>query len=106
MWCAGLGGPDSAIPSNEILTSTIVGYNNENPYPTPEDKGDPEKAKTLLAEAGETESECQRGLPHHPEFEKIATSVQAAATPEPESTSQLTPIPGDGWGAFSSFLGR
>lgn len=34
----GLGGPDSAIPSNEILTSTTLGFNDENPYPTPEDK--------------------------------------------------------------------
>jgi peptide/nickel transport system substrate-binding protein len=66
----GLGGPDSAIPSNEILTSTIVGYNNENPYPTPEDKGDPEKAKTLLAEAGESD-----------------LSVNVAYRNTPESTS-------------------
>ncbi|WP_395310946.1 ABC transporter substrate-binding protein [Mycobacterium sp. AMU20-3851] len=99
----GLGGPDSAIPSNEILTSTIVGYNNENPYPTPEDKGDPEKAKTLLAEAGESDLSVNVAYRNTPEFEKIATSVQTAAA-RAGIDVKLTPIPGDGWGAFSSFL--
>lgn len=99
----GLGGPDSAIPSNEILTSTIVGYNDENPYPTPEDKGDPEKAKALLAEAGKPNLTVNVAYRTTPEFEKIATSVQAA-TQRAGIDVKLTPIPGDGWGAFSSFL--
>lgn len=99
----GLGGPDSAIPSNEILTSTIVGYNDENPYPTPEDKGDPEKAKALLAEAGKPNLTVNVAYRTTPEFEKIATSVQAAAK-RAGIDVKLTPIPGDGWGAFSSFL--
>ncbi|MGU3649927.1 ABC transporter substrate-binding protein [Mycolicibacterium sp. A43C] len=99
----GLGGPDSAIPSNEILTSTIVGYNDDNPYPTAEDKGDPEKAKALLAEAGKSDLTVNVAYRTTPEFEKIATSVQAAAE-RAGITVRLTPIPGDGWGAFSSFL--
>lgn len=99
----GLGGPDSAIPSNEILTSTIVGYNDENPYPTPEDKGDPEKAKALLTEAGKPNLTVNVAYRTTPEFEKIATSVQAAAK-RAGIDVKLTPIPGDGWGAFSSFL--
>ncbi|MEN4474851.1 ABC transporter substrate-binding protein [Mycolicibacterium cosmeticum] len=100
----GLGGPDSAIPSNEVLTSTIVGYNNENPYPTPEDKGDPDKAKALLAEAGQTGLTVNVAYRNTPEFEKIATSVQTAAARSGINV-RLTPIPGDGWGAFSAFLG-
>ncbi len=99
----GLGGPDSAIVSNEILTSTITGYNDENPYPTPEDKGDPEKAKALLAEAGQENLTVNVAYRNTPEFEKIATSVQAAAE-RGGITVRLTPIPGESWGAFSAFL--
>lgn len=100
----GLGGPDSAIPSNEILTSTIVGFNDENPYPTPEDKGDPEKAKALLAEAGQSDLTVNIAYRNTPEFEKIATSVQNSVQ-RSGITVRLTPIPGESWGTFSSFLG-
>lgn len=99
----GLGGPDSAIPSNEILTSTITGYTDENPYPTPEDKGDPDKAKALLAEANQKNLTVNVAYRNTPEFEKIATSVQSAAA-RSGITVRLTPIPGESWGAFSSFL--
>ncbi|MBI3223775.1 MAG: ABC transporter substrate-binding protein [Mycolicibacterium cosmeticum] len=99
----GLGGPDSAIPSNEILTSTIVGYNNENPYPTPEDKGDPDKAKALLAESGKPGLTVNVAYRNTPEFEKIATSVQTAAA-RAGFNVRLTPIPADGFGAFNAFL--
>ncbi|MET4431637.1 MULTISPECIES: ABC transporter substrate-binding protein [unclassified Mycolicibacterium] len=100
----GLGGPDSAIPSNEILTSTIVGYTDENPYPTPEDKGDPEKAKDLLTQAGQQNLTVNVAYRNTPEFEKIATSVQNAAA-RSGITVRLTPIPGESWGTFSAFLG-
>jgi peptide/nickel transport system substrate-binding protein len=100
----GLGGPDSAIPSNEILTSTIVGYTDENPYPTAEDKGDPEKARALLAQAGQQDLTVNVAYRNTPEFEKIATSVQNAAA-RSGITVRLTPIPGESWGTFSAFLG-
>jgi peptide/nickel transport system substrate-binding protein len=100
----GLGGPDSAIPSNEILTSTIAGFTGENPYPTTDDKGDPEKAKALLAEAGQQNLTVNVAFRTSPEFEKIATSVQNAAA-RSGITVKLTPIPADGFGAFSAFLG-
>ncbi|MBX8692450.1 ABC transporter substrate-binding protein, partial [Mycobacterium sp. 20091114027_K0903767] len=99
----GLGGPDSAIPSNEILTSTIVGYTGKNPYPTPEDKGDPEKAKALLAEAGKPGLQVNVAYRNNPEFEKIATSVQTAAARSGINVT-LTPIAADSWGAFDAFL--
>ncbi|WP_029109680.1 ABC transporter substrate-binding protein [Mycobacterium sp. URHD0025] len=99
----GLGGPDSAIPSNEILTSTIVGYTGKNPYPTPEDKGDPEKAKALLAEAGKPGLAVNVAYRNNPEFEKIATSVQTAAARSGINVT-LTPIAADSWGAFDAFL--
>jgi peptide/nickel transport system substrate-binding protein len=100
----GLGGPDSAIPSNEILTSTIVGYTGENPYPTTDDKGDPDKAKALLAESGQQNLTVNVAYRNTPEFEKIATSVQYAAA-RSGITVRLTPIPGDSWSTFSAFLG-
>ncbi|MFV8163538.1 ABC transporter substrate-binding protein [Mycobacterium sp. 134] len=99
----GLGGPDSAIPSNEILTSTIVGYNNENPYPTPEDKGDPDKARALLAETGHPDLTLSVAYRNTPEFEKIGTSVQTALA-RSGITVRLVPIAGDSWGAFRSYL--
>ncbi|MHC9293852.1 ABC transporter substrate-binding protein [Mycobacterium sp. LTG2003] len=99
----GLGGPDSAIASNEILTSTIVGYTGKSPYPTPEDKGDPEKAKALLTEAGKPGLTVNVAYRNNPEFEKIATSVQTAAARSGINV-KLTPIAADSWGAFDAFL--
>ncbi|MFN3002025.1 ABC transporter substrate-binding protein [Mycolicibacterium wolinskyi] len=99
----GLGGPDSAIASNEILTSTIVGYTGKNPYPTPDDKGDPEKAKTLLTEAGKPGLTVNVAYRNNPEFEKIATSVQTSAARSGINV-KLTPIAADSWGAFDAFL--
>ncbi|ORA39925.1 ABC transporter substrate-binding protein [Mycobacterium aquaticum] len=99
----GLGGPDSAIPSTEILTSTIVGHTGKNPYPTPEDKGDPDKAKSLLAEAGKPGLTVNVAYRNTPEFEKIATSVQTSAA-RAGINVKLTPVAGDSWGAFDAFL--
>ncbi|MFT4042695.1 MAG: ABC transporter substrate-binding protein [Gordonia sp. (in: high G+C Gram-positive bacteria)] len=99
----GLGGPDSAIPSNEILTSTIAGYAGESPYPTTDDKGDPDKAKALLAEVGQPHPTVNLAFRSSPEFEKIATSVQNAAA-RAGITVKLTPIAADGFGAFNAFL--
>ncbi|MBU8832124.1 ABC transporter substrate-binding protein [Mycolicibacterium goodii] len=99
----GLGGPDSAIPSNEILTSTTVGFNDENPYPTPEDKGDPEKSKALLAEAGQKDLTLSVAYRNTPEFEKIGTSVQNALARSGIAV-RLVPVAGDSWGAFRAYL--
>jgi peptide/nickel transport system substrate-binding protein len=48
----GIGGPTVATPTGQILIPTILGYEEFDPYPTPDSKGDPEKAKALLAQAG------------------------------------------------------
>lgn len=47
-----LGGPEFATPLNGIFPLGILGHHDFDPYPTPDSKGDPEKAKELLAEAG------------------------------------------------------
>jgi len=47
-----LGGESQAAPTGQILTSTITGYKKADPYGTPNDAGDPAKAKQMLAAAG------------------------------------------------------
>ena len=47
-----LGGPDLYKPLGQILTKPILGYEEFDPYATPESAGDPAKAKQMLAEAG------------------------------------------------------
>ncbi len=46
------GGPVAKQPIGQLLTANVVGYKPYDPYPTPDSKGDPDKAKHLLAEAG------------------------------------------------------
>ncbi|WP_218671531.1 ABC transporter substrate-binding protein [Microbispora sp. GKU 823] len=46
------GGKIAARPLGQIITSTILGHQDFDPYPTPGNAGDPAKAKQLLAEAG------------------------------------------------------
>ncbi|MBF4193974.1 extracellular solute-binding protein [Mycolicibacterium phlei] len=100
----GLGGPDAAQVSDQILTSTIVGYNEDSPYSTPDGKGDPEKAKALLAEAGRENLTVNLAYRTNPEFEKIATSVQNSAK-RAGIDVKLTPVPADSWSALNAFLG-
>jgi peptide/nickel transport system substrate-binding protein len=47
-----LGGPEVAEVTGQILPPVINGYEEIDPYETPDDEGDTEKAKQLLAEAG------------------------------------------------------
>jgi peptide/nickel transport system substrate-binding protein len=46
------GGPTVAQPVNGIFGLGVLGYHEFNLYPSTDAKGDPEKAKALLAEAG------------------------------------------------------
>lgn len=47
-----LGGPDIAVVQNGIFGPGVLGFHEFAPYPSDGGKGDPEKAKELLAEAG------------------------------------------------------
>jgi peptide/nickel transport system substrate-binding protein len=47
-----MGGPTIAKPVNGIFGLGVLGYHDFSLYPSPDSKGDPEKAKALLAEAG------------------------------------------------------
>ncbi|PQZ94800.1 peptide ABC transporter substrate-binding protein [Arthrobacter sp. MYb227] len=48
----GGGGSQLATVANTMMVSSLLGWNDFNAYPTPDNKGDIEKAKSLLAEAG------------------------------------------------------
>lgn len=47
-----MGGSELAGVANGIFGPGILGYEEYDPFPTKDSKGDPEKAKELLAEAG------------------------------------------------------
>jgi peptide/nickel transport system substrate-binding protein len=47
-----LGGPALFTPTGNILSPPITGYEKFDLYPTPDNAGDPAKAKQLLADAG------------------------------------------------------
>lgn len=47
-----MGGSMVAAPQNGIFGPGVLGYHEFAPYPSPDSKGDVEKAKALLAEAG------------------------------------------------------
>lgn len=46
------GGETAGTPTGQILTSPIIGYDKFDPYETPGNNGDPDKAKALLTAAG------------------------------------------------------
>jgi peptide/nickel transport system substrate-binding protein len=46
------GGSDVAVPLHTAIPPGNIGYQEYNPYPTPNDQGDPAKCKQLLSEAG------------------------------------------------------
>ncbi|HEV2890148.1 MAG TPA: ABC transporter substrate-binding protein [Frankiaceae bacterium] len=47
-----LGGPRNGEPATQILTPVLLGYEKFDPYPTPDFKGDLNKAGELLSQAG------------------------------------------------------
>jgi peptide/nickel transport system substrate-binding protein len=46
------GGPLSGDPASTILNPLLLGYQKYDLYPSPDNRGDPAKAKQLLAQAG------------------------------------------------------
>jgi ABC-type transport system substrate-binding protein len=48
------GGSDFNQPLNQVLGPGAQGYQQYNPYPTPNNQGDPAKCKSMLAAAGVT----------------------------------------------------
>jgi peptide/nickel transport system substrate-binding protein len=94
------GGPIAAVPLSQIITSTILGYEPFDPYPTEGSKGDKAKAKELLAKGGYPNGlKLDAIYRTTAQFEAIAVAVKedvAAAGIE----LNLIPIPPTQWYAF------
>ena len=73
------GGPFIGDISSTILPPTIAGYKEYNAYPNNDGKGDPEKAKQLLADAG---------FPDGLELTLTSTSDEGAYGPDPSAAIQ------------------
>ncbi|MCS5724086.1 ABC transporter substrate-binding protein [Herbiconiux sp. CPCC 203407] len=88
----GRGGEVSAQARSEILTSTLLGYNDIDYFATEGDEGDPEKARELLKEAGYPDLSLKLAYRVSPENEAIFTSVQSSVA-RAGITIDLVPIP-------------
>ena len=94
------GGSISALPLSQIITSTILGHDPFDPYPTEGNKGDPAKAKELLAKAGYPDGITFNALYRtNAKGETIAVILKedlAAAG----INLNLVPLPNSGWRAY------
>lgn len=94
------GGEATGTPSGQIITSTLLGYEKFDPYATEGSRGDAEKAKKLLAEAGYPDGiTLNVAYRSNEDSEKEATTLQedlAAAG----ITLNLLPVPPADFHAF------
>ena len=95
------GGPTVGQPVHGIFGPGVLGYHEFNLYPSPEDKGDPEKAKALLAEAGYPDGITLK-MPFRNQNNEpaIAQTIQASLA-KAGITIELTPVaPADYYSKF------
>lgn len=73
------GGPKISSPVHGIFGQGVLGYHEFNLYPTPEDRGDPDKARALLAEAGFPDGITLR-MPYRNKDLEVATAQTIQAS--------------------------
>ncbi|SFO85413.1 peptide/nickel transport system substrate-binding protein [Cohaesibacter marisflavi] len=96
-----MGGPAVAAPQHGIFGPGVLGYHDFDLYPSEESKGDPEKAKALLAEAGYPDGITLK-MPYRNSgiLPAVAQTVQAAMA-KAGITLELTPVaPADYYSKF------
>lgn len=96
-----MGGPSIAQPVNGIFGLGVLGYHDFNLYPSPDAKGDPEKAKALLAEAGFPDGITLK-MPYRNKGNEpaVAQTIQASLA-KAGITLELTPVaPADYYSKF------
>ncbi|GLQ08108.1 ABC transporter substrate-binding protein [Devosia yakushimensis] len=95
------GGPTVGQPVNGIFGPGVLGYHDFNLYPSPDAKGDPAKAKELLAEAGYPDGITLK-MPFRNQNNEpaIAQTIQASMAAA-GITLELTPVaPADYYSKF------
>lgn len=95
------GGPTVGQPVNGIFGPGVLGYHDFAPYPSTDSKGDPEKAKALLAEAGYPNGITLK-MPYRNQNNEpaIAQTIQASLAAA-GITIELTPVaPADYYSKF------
>ncbi|WP_198665166.1 ABC transporter substrate-binding protein [Tropicimonas sp. IMCC34011] len=87
------GGEEFASPLHGIMPAGVVGHHEFNLFPTPDDKGDPEKAKALLAEAGYPDGLTLKMPFRNLGSDPAVAQVIQAAFQEAGFTIELIPTP-------------
>jgi peptide/nickel transport system substrate-binding protein len=96
-----MGGPTVAQPVNGIFGLGVLGYHEFDPYPSTDAKGDPEKAKALLAEAGFPDGITLKMPFRNKGAEPAVAQTIQASLKKAGITIELTPVaPSDYYSKF------
>ncbi|MGQ3295762.1 MAG: ABC transporter substrate-binding protein, partial [Shinella sp.] len=86
------GGSTVAEPANGIFGIGVLGYHKFDLYPSPDAKGDPEKAKALLAEAGFPNGITLKMPYRNKDLEVTTAATIQASVARAGITLEMTPV--------------
>lgn len=96
-----MGGSTVAAPQNGIFGPGVLGFHAFDLYPSPDAKGDPEKAKALLAEAGYPNGITLKMPFRNQNDEPAIAQIIQASVAKAGITLELTPVaPADYYSKF------